>query len=113
MNRQEAIDILETIKELYPKFEVTKRKVKMLIPQLEQMEYRLVMDKLAAYVAKSPFAPTIADIAAFPPKENAYLDKMNKWQKEAAAVPEDMKLRFRNELIRLVKEKAVHEDGEL
>ncbi|WP_163971073.1 replicative helicase loader/inhibitor [Oceanobacillus halotolerans] len=109
MKREEAIDILETVKEMYPKFEVTKRKLNMLIPQLEQMDYRVVMGNLSAYVERNTFAPTIADIAAYPPEENIYLTKIDAWRQEAASVPEETKMRFREELHQLVKEKSGYE----
>ncbi|WP_042149680.1 hypothetical protein [Paucisalibacillus sp. EB02] len=55
MNRQEAMDVLETIKLLYPKYELTLEKGRILIPLLERMEYGLVMENLTNYVARSLF----------------------------------------------------------
>lgn len=70
MNRNEAIDVLETIRDIYPKFEVSERKANILIPKLQPMDYGLVMEKLSAHVAAHPYPPTIAEIAAFPPEAN-------------------------------------------
>ncbi|GAB3059590.1 hypothetical protein [Virgibacillus ainsalahensis] len=106
MTKEEAIAILETIAEVYPKFEMTKKKAKLLLPQLKQMDYNRVMDKLSAYVVKYPYAPTIAEIAAYPPEPNEHLEKMSQWQEEAVRVPAETKERFRAAMIRLITEKS-------
>jgi len=106
MNRNEAIDVLETIRDIYPKFNVTERKAKILLPQLTPMDYGLVMEKLSAYVAANPFPPTIAEIAAYPPEENEYLDRISKWREEAAQVPDGVKQSFHEQMVKLLKEKT-------
>src|SRR5690625_5117776 len=106
MNRNEAIDMLETIRDIYPKFNVTERKAKILLPQLAPMDYSLVMEKLSAYVAVNPFPPTIAAIAAYPPEVNEYLDRISKWREEAAQVPDGVKQAFHEQMVKLLKEKS-------
>src|SRR5690625_8030050 len=91
MNRNKAIDELETIRYIYPKFNVKERKAKILLPQLAPMDYSLVMEKLSAYVAANPFPPTIAAIAAYPPAENQYLDRISKCREHAAHLPHAVK----------------------
>src|SRR5699024_6296685 len=106
MNRNEAIDVLETIRDIYPKFDVSERKATILLPQLAPMDYGLVMEKLSASVAANPFPPTIAAIAAYPPEENEHLDKISKWREEAAQVPDGVKQAFQAQMIKLLKEKS-------
>ncbi|WP_430787145.1 hypothetical protein VBD025_15670 [Virgibacillus flavescens] len=106
MNKQEAIQVLETIGDIYPKFEVSKKKAHMLVPQLMQMDYALVMEKLSVYVGTHPFAPTLADIAAYPPVSNSHLENIDKWRAEAATVSSEVKQAFHKQLTKLLKEKS-------
>lgn len=110
MTHEEALDVLETISELYPHFELTKKKAQLLLPQLKKMDYKRVIDKLAAYVSTNPFPPTIADIAAYPPSNNDHLEKMKEWQREASKVPIETKRRFQEHIRQLMKEKS-HDDS--
>ncbi|WP_117149116.1 MULTISPECIES: hypothetical protein [Paraliobacillus] len=103
MNANQAFDIIDTIAELYPKFVITKRKVDILLPQLKQMDYNNVLEKLSAYAAAYPYPPTLAEIAAYPPAPNIYLEQMRQWKKEAAQVPEETKLQFKQLLDTLFK----------
>lgn len=113
MNRQEAIDVLHLIKELYPKFNAKKQRMQLLIPILEKMDYQQVMDNLTHYVSQNPFPPTIADIAAPTQVENDYLEEMQVWADEAQQVHPDVKARFHTELQNLVRKKSGHETGKL
>ncbi|MUV38780.1 hypothetical protein JNUCC1_02651 [Lentibacillus sp. JNUCC-1] len=106
MTQDEALDILETIKEVYPKFQVTPKKVAVLVPPLKKMDYQGVLDKFSHHVANSPYAPTLADIAAYPPEENLYLEQMKQWRAEAAKVSPEVKERFRVAMHKLIKEKT-------
>jgi hypothetical protein len=109
MTREEAIDVLETIRAVYPKFDISKKKATLLIPQLEKMDYAGVINKLSAFIAAYPYAPTIAEIAVYPKEQNAYLKEMEVWEKEAAAVPEKTKERFRKAMLELLAEKSYHD----
>ncbi|UOQ94763.1 hypothetical protein MUO14_07470 [Halobacillus shinanisalinarum] len=105
MDHGEALEVLETISELYPnKFEITERVARMLIPQLREMDFSAVMDKLSKFAVRHPFPPTIAEIAVYLPEENKHLIKMREWEKEAASVSEETKHRFRERIHQLVKE---------
>ncbi|MFZ0371545.1 MAG: hypothetical protein WAM07_18260 [Halobacillus sp.] len=104
MKSQEAIEILETMQEMYPgKFEVTQRMVSMALPQLMQMDYKAVMDKLSRYAFTSPFPPSFSNIAVYLPQENDYLEKMKVWEQEAAEVSEETKRRFEEKLEQLMR----------
>ncbi|WP_404451967.1 hypothetical protein LG329_16700 [Virgibacillus necropolis] len=106
MNYEEAITVLETIGELYPKYEVSIRKGQMLAPQLMKMDYARVLENLSDYVATHPYAPTLAEIAAFPVESNEHLDKISVWRAEAAKVPDEVKQNFHKQMIKLLKDKT-------
>jgi hypothetical protein len=106
MDRCEAIQVLETISDFYPKFEVTKKKAQLLIPQLNQMSHKLVMEKLFAHVAVCPYPPTIAEIAAYPVKSNDHLEEIKRWRVEASKVPDDVKQAFHQQMLKLEKGKV-------
>ncbi|WP_106497296.1 replicative helicase loader/inhibitor [Lentibacillus sp. Marseille-P4043] len=106
MNHHEAMDVLETITQLYPKSELTKKKAQMIIPQFKQMDYQRVMDRLKQHVATSPHPPTVAEIADYPPEKNEALSKIREWQHEASRVPKATKMRFQEQLRKLIMEKS-------
>ncbi len=107
MKYKEAVDVLETIAELYPsRFEISKKKAMILIPQLEKMDYKGVMDNLSNYVAEKPFPPTIAEIASYPTEKNNHLEKVEQWKQEAKQVSPETKKKFQQQLQELAKEKS-------
>ncbi|MDY0404218.1 replicative helicase loader/inhibitor [Virgibacillus sp. 179-BFC.A HS] len=106
MTRNEAIRVLETIKEIYPKFEISNTKAKMLLPKLEEMDFEGVLQKLAAYVATHPYPPTIQEIAAYLPTNDNRLQQIDSWRKEAACVSPTTKRHFRQKLYQLLQEKC-------
>lgn len=103
MERNQALEILETINELYPQFELTDRKVKIMLPQLEKMDYDRVMARLNEHIVNSPFPPTLAEIAAYAPPKNEHLEQIQKWREEAAKVSPEVKERFRKEFEKLAQ----------
>ncbi|MDC3418067.1 hypothetical protein [Aquibacillus salsiterrae] len=106
MTRDEAFDILETIAELYPKYELTKRKAILLLPQIIKMDYDRVLEKLSAFALVHPYAPSLAEIAAYPRETNPHLEQMRIWQQEAAQVPEETKRLFKAQFEKVIKELA-------
>jgi len=103
MNNEQAFDVLDTIAELYPKFVISKRKVDIFLPKLMKMDYSKVLEKLSAYAAEYPYAPTLSEIAAYPP-DNTHLEKLiPQWEKEAALVSEETKIQFKQQLDTLFK----------
>lgn len=56
MTKKEAIYVLETIRAIYPKYEISKKKAQILTPQLQPMDHKLVMEKLSAYVGEPPLS---------------------------------------------------------
>lgn len=106
MTRDEAIDVLESIAELYPNFQITERKGNLFIPILMKMDYHGVMKKLSHYAQANPFPPMIADIAVFAPEKNTYLERIKRWQEEADNVPPEVKKCFREQMQKLIQEKS-------
>ncbi|GGF17996.1 hypothetical protein GCM10010954_15970 [Halobacillus andaensis] len=104
MNYDQAVVVLQTIRELYPdKFKITKTKAEVIIPQLEKMEFELVKKKLSEYAGKYPFPPTLADIAVYPPRENPHLEKIKKWDQEAEGVSDETKQLLQEKLEELIR----------
>lgn len=87
MTNEEAAEVLLTIREVYPSFELTERKMKILVPALLQMDLIHVMKRLNEHIMTNPWPPTIADIAAFPQQENDILKKTNEYEKLASENP--------------------------
>ncbi|GGM43294.1 hypothetical protein GCM10011351_31570 [Paraliobacillus quinghaiensis] len=108
MNNDQALEVLGTIAELYPKFDISKRKVAILLPKLKKMDYSKVMKKLSAYAAEHPYAPTLSEIAVYPPETNIYLEQQRpQWEKEAALVSEETKIEFKQQLNTLFREMSL------
>ncbi|MCA1021817.1 hypothetical protein [Halobacillus litoralis] len=106
MNQGQAVEVLETIHELYPRnFDVTDKKMELFIPQLKKMDYKGVMRKLSDFATKHPYPPTLAEIAVYPPQKNEALEKMRRWEEEAKQVPEETKQAFRKKLNQLIEAK--------
>jgi len=106
MNRNQALEILQMINEIYPKFNLTERKVEIMLPELEKMDYERVKTRFSEYMTTSPFPPTLADLAAYAPEENKTLKQMEQWRKEAEKVPAEVKLQFREKMQQLIREKG-------
>jgi len=105
LNHNEAVEVLQTISELFPdRFELTKKKANILIPQLKKMDYQGVMDNLSSYVVEKPFPPTIAEIASYPAEKNDHLEKVEKWKQEAQQVSPETKRKFEQQFQKLAKE---------
>ncbi|SDI18274.1 Loader and inhibitor of phage G40P [Alteribacillus persepolensis] len=106
MKYEQAVDVLETIKEIYPKFEITKRKAEILIPALKKMDYDGVIKNLSSYAAEKPFPPTIAEIASYPKTRNEEWEKVKEFRKNGEKVNPEKKKKFRqywNNLLEKVK----------
>jgi hypothetical protein len=82
MEMEEVYQVLAKIESAYPQFKITDETVIMWKKACSGMEYRLVLQKLVAYIAKNRFPPTVAEIAVFAEKENHILDKVKQWEQE-------------------------------
>ncbi|OZU87642.1 hypothetical protein CIL03_16270 [Virgibacillus indicus] len=105
MIKEEALEVLQTINEMYPRFDLTKRKAKMLVPNLKQMDYQGVMKNLSAYIMEHPYPPMLSEIAAYGDEEESHLEEMAKWQEEAKKVSPLLKEQFRQQFEQFIKGK--------
>ncbi|MCK0471420.1 replicative helicase loader/inhibitor [Halalkalibacter sp. APA_J-10(15)] len=87
MNSEQAAEILLTIKDVYPRFELNERKTAILVPVLKKMDFEGVMAKLKEHIGKHPFPPTIAEIAHYPSGQDRLLKKIGKFEQEAEKEP--------------------------
>lgn len=105
MIKKEALEVLQTINEMYPRFNLTKRKAKVLVPNLIQMDYQGVMKNLSAYVLEHPYPPMLSEIAAYQDIEESHLEEMEKWREEAKNVSPKVKEQFREQFEQFIKAK--------
>lgn len=105
MKKEEALEVLQTINEMYPRFNLTKRKARMLLPNLKDMDFQGVMNNLSAYIMDHPYAPTLKEIAAYPDVEESPLEEMEQWQAEARKVSPEVKMQFHEQLQAFIKQK--------
>lgn len=94
MTKEEAVEILQTIQEMYPDFGLTKRKAIVLIPNMLDMDFKGVMQNLSIYAMKFPNPPYLQSIAAYPKEEDKTLQQVQQWQEEAKLVPQEVRDAF-------------------
>ncbi|MCG5105181.1 hypothetical protein [Oceanobacillus alkalisoli] len=108
MTTDEAMEILNMINEMYPKFNLTKRKAKILIPSLKQMDYTGVLKNLSAHVMHQLYPPMLSEIAAYRQenKKDSSLTEIEKWEEEAKQVTPEMKKHFQSKFEKLLQQKG-------
>lgn len=107
MNKEQAIGVLKAINAVYPNtYELKDVVIRVLVPQLEKMDYNRVIANLSEFTATHKFPPTIAEIAGYAPEHNDSLEKMRKWKEEADKVDPAVKERFRHSMEKLLKDKS-------
>jgi hypothetical protein len=82
VEKKEVFQILAKIESVYPQFKINDDTVVMWIEVSKGMDYQLVLQRLTAHIAKHPFPPVLAEIAAFQESENRYLQKTIHWEQE-------------------------------
>ncbi|WP_088103017.1 replicative helicase loader/inhibitor [Halalkalibacter urbisdiaboli] len=87
MTNEEAAEVLLTIRDVYPSYEITERKMKIFVPALLNMDFSGVMKRLNEYIMTNPWPPTISDIASYPIQENEILRKTKEYEKMASEDP--------------------------
>lgn len=107
MNRKEAIHVLETIKDVYPRYDISKKKAGILIKELVLMDYTRVMEKMSKHVATHPYPPTIREIAGYSEKHNEDLTRLKEWREQVQDVPLDFKQVFHEQMRQLIKDKSI------
>jgi len=106
LDREQVKKLFKFLASIYPNFEVSSHKLNVWARMMRDMDYKRVMAKAEQHAIENKFPPTIADIAAYAPPENETLKKMEQWRKEAEQVPTEVKLRFREKMQQLIREKG-------
>ncbi|WP_407270395.1 hypothetical protein [Radiobacillus sp. PE A8.2] len=107
MTYEEAIEVLQMLEDLFPKYVVTERKTAVLLPALKTMDYDGVMRNISNHYMESPHAPTLKEVAAYPSQANPHIDQMAKWQEEAKKVTPETKEKFRKAFQELLEKTKV------
>ena len=105
MNKAQVLEVFKVIKSVYPNFDATQEKLDVWSRVMRKMDFDRVMKKTEEHVVENKFPPSIAEISAYAPPKNDALDKMRKWEEEAARVPEETKRQFREQLQKLIEGK--------
>jgi len=105
MNREQVKELFKLIKSVYPMFEVTSDKIDSWTRLMKKMDFERVMAKTEKHVQSNRFAPTIAEISAYPPEKNEHLEKMQRWKEEAAKVSPEKKKQFAKQMKQLIESK--------
>ncbi|TCN20418.1 replicative helicase loader/inhibitor [Mesobacillus foraminis] len=82
MGTDEVCEIVAKVQAIYPQFKINDEMLVIWMNMFRDMDFDLVMQKLLVHMAKSPFPPAIADIAAFADKGNHFLEKNMSWELE-------------------------------
>ena len=109
MTTDEAMEVLYTIHEMYPKFNLTERKAKLLVPNLKKMNFRGVMKKLGEHVMHHPYPPRLNEIAVYEAnegKEESHFTEIEQWEEEARKVTPEMRRRFREQFEKLCQKEG-------
>lgn len=106
MTREEVVSLFKLLKSFYPKFEVSTEKVNNWAWAMKKMDFDRVMAKAEEHVQTNKFPPTVSEIAAYAPPKNETLEKMKRWEREAAQVPIETKQEFARSMKKLLKDKA-------
>lgn len=109
MTTDEALEVLRTIDEMYPRFNLTKRKAAILIPILKEMDYTGVMKNLAEHVMHHLYPPMLSEIAAYEETPAEPLAEVEVWQEEADGITEELKQQLLKEVQGLLQEKGRRE----
>src|SRR4051794_5238649 len=82
MGRDEVSAILAEIQSAYPRFKVCDDTLLLWMKMGKEMDFRRVMRKLVQHIARCPYPPSIAEIAAYREAENSFLEKTIQWERE-------------------------------
>ncbi|MBT2654634.1 hypothetical protein J7E81_05155 [Bacillus sp. ISL-18] len=81
MTKSEVVNLLILIESVYSNFVFKDETVQQWFQFCSEMDVEKVMAKLKNHIRKSPYPPTIADIAVFPFEENDFPAPLQKWMK--------------------------------
>ncbi|WP_261134781.1 replicative helicase loader/inhibitor [Bacillus sp. Marseille-Q3570] len=86
MNKKQTIEVFKTIRDVFPSFEVTQRKIDLWTSLLKNDNPALVMRNTENHLKNEKFPPAIAHISApksYEMEKKAYQLKVKKWEEEA------------------------------
>jgi hypothetical protein len=69
MIKKETFELMESIQQFFPHFEITQSKIDLWQKALNDMDYETADNHLMIYVKSNKYAPTIADIVKEPKEE--------------------------------------------
>ena len=70
MIKKETFNLMESIQQFFPHFEITQSKIDLWQRALAAVDYETAENNLLIYVKQNRFAPTVSDIANEPKEED-------------------------------------------
>lgn len=107
MDRDQVKELFKFLMSIYPTFDSpTTEKIDTWHRLMKDMDFKRVMAKAEQHVQVNKFPPTISEIAAYAPKENKHLEKIERWKEEAKKVPNELRQEFFAKVQALVEAKG-------
>ena len=82
MTKEEVIQLLVLIESVYSNFIVKDDTILYWFEFCSEMDFEKVMAKVKTHIRKSPFPPSIADIAVFNHEQSDFQETLQKWMKK-------------------------------
>lgn len=82
MTKEEVVKLLILIESVYSNCIIKDKTIQQWFQFCSEMDYEQVMSKLKNHIRKSPFPPTIADIAVFSFAEKDFPVTLQEWMKK-------------------------------
>jgi hypothetical protein len=84
MNKKEVIKLLVLIESVYSSVIFKDETIQQWFEFCSEMDFEKVMAKVKKHIRKSPFPPTIADIAVFSYDDNDFPTILQEWTKKGS-----------------------------
>ncbi|MEH7255155.1 replicative helicase loader/inhibitor [Neobacillus niacini] len=81
MTKKAVMELLVLIESVYPHCIFKNETIQQWFQFCSEMDYDKVLTKLKNHIRKSPYPPTIADIAVFHLEKNDFQERLQKWMK--------------------------------
>ncbi len=82
MTKKQVMEILVLIESVYPHCIFKDGTIQQWFQFCSEMDYEKVLNKLKEHIRKSPYPPTIADIAVLHFEENDFPEALQGWMKK-------------------------------
>lgn len=83
MSKHELLEIMITVTQFFEKFNFTEEKIEEWYPYMKDLNADDVKEKLALYVKKNKYPPTLSDLLIFTPPKNEFINKVKKWEERS------------------------------